>query len=297
VAGPLNRLVSVIIPTYRDWDRLALCVEALSKQSYPAELFEVIIVNNDPEDLMPKDFVLHKNFQVLVEGKAGSYAARNAAIKIAKGEILAFTDSDCIPFTTWIENAVKFLVTTSYQRVAGNIELFYLDPNNRTDVENYEMVFAFKQKEVAENKNSSVTGNMITWKSVIDTVGLFNDTLFSGGDHEWALRAHLKGFKIGFGGDVSIFHPARSSIKQLIKKTKRISGGSALLTKKSLVQIFIKYLKTFKPPLYCIDDIKRHGNSLSLLEKTKVFFLKYYIIHITALEEVLIAFGKSSNRE
>lgn len=50
--------VSVIIPTYHDWDRLKKCIEALKIQTYPSDLFEVIIVNNDPADKAPSlDFL------------------------------------------------------------------------------------------------------------------------------------------------------------------------------------------------------------------------------------------------
>ena len=41
--------VSVIIPTYHDWDRLKLCLKALEQQRYPTDRFEVLVVNNDPE--------------------------------------------------------------------------------------------------------------------------------------------------------------------------------------------------------------------------------------------------------
>jgi GT2 family glycosyltransferase len=51
---PLARpFVSVVIPTYRDWDRLRVCVDALRRQTYPAESFEVIVVDNDPEAVDP----------------------------------------------------------------------------------------------------------------------------------------------------------------------------------------------------------------------------------------------------
>jgi len=94
--------VSVIIPTYRDWNRLKLCVNALKNQTYPKNRFEAIVVNNDPADPCPY-CPLPDNFVLTTEGKPGSYAARNAGIKIAKGDILAFTDSDCIPYSDWIE--------------------------------------------------------------------------------------------------------------------------------------------------------------------------------------------------
>lgn len=52
--------VSIIIPTYRDWERLALCISALDKQTYSKDLFEVIIVNNDAQDQAPSNYYLPK---------------------------------------------------------------------------------------------------------------------------------------------------------------------------------------------------------------------------------------------
>src|SRR5690606_33493940 len=104
----MNYKISVIIPTYHDWARLILCVEALKNQSFPQEDFEVLIVNNDPLDKVPAGFPIFPNFSIINEEKPGSYAARNSAIKIAKGEILAFTDSDCIPDKDWLQNAYRY---------------------------------------------------------------------------------------------------------------------------------------------------------------------------------------------
>ena len=42
--------VSVIIPTYRDTRRLRECLRALSLQTYPRASFEVVVVNNDPDE-------------------------------------------------------------------------------------------------------------------------------------------------------------------------------------------------------------------------------------------------------
>ncbi len=101
--------VSVIIPTYHDWERLGyVCTNALfKKQTYPKDHFEAIIINNAPEDSSP-EFNLPDNFKIISESKPGSYAARNKGVSVARGEIIAFTDSDCIPCPDWIEQGVKF---------------------------------------------------------------------------------------------------------------------------------------------------------------------------------------------
>ena len=87
-------LVSIIIPTYKDWSRLNLCLKAMENQSYPLEKFEVIVVNNAPGENPPSGFLFRNNWTLITEEKSGSYAARNKALKICKGKIVGFTDSD-----------------------------------------------------------------------------------------------------------------------------------------------------------------------------------------------------------
>jgi cellulose synthase/poly-beta-1,6-N-acetylglucosamine synthase-like glycosyltransferase len=43
--------VSVIIPVYNNLERLKTCLEALEEQTYPRNLYEVIVVNNDPSQM------------------------------------------------------------------------------------------------------------------------------------------------------------------------------------------------------------------------------------------------------
>jgi glycosyltransferase involved in cell wall biosynthesis len=138
--------VTIIIPTYRDWERLAKCIRALAHQSYDKNQFEVIIVNNDPKDTPPPYMEIPSNVVITSEGKPGSYAARNAALEIAKGDIIGFTDSDCIPDEDWIQNAIAhFAKNPDCDRIAGNVFVF---PKTRkaSAAEQYDRLNAFKQK-------------------------------------------------------------------------------------------------------------------------------------------------------
>lgn len=63
--------VSIIIPTYRDWDRLKACVYVLENQSYPKDLYEIIILNNDPYNYL-STMQLPSNCVVLLEPKRGT---------------------------------------------------------------------------------------------------------------------------------------------------------------------------------------------------------------------------------
>ena len=82
--------VSVIVPTYRDWDRLALLIASLAAQDWPVDKLEIIVVNNDPDEAPPETLQVPANARILTEAGKGSYAARNAGLAQARGEIAAY---------------------------------------------------------------------------------------------------------------------------------------------------------------------------------------------------------------
>ncbi len=295
-----NLFVTVIIPTYNDWERLGKCINALAQQSYPADLFEIIVVNNNPNDAPPANFLIPGNCRIITEAKPGSYAARNTAIKLAKGDILAFTDSDCIPDKEWISNAVDFLGNNpQYARIGGRVALFF-SSKNLTNAELYDKVYAFRQHEVVRQRGTSVTANMITYKHVFDSVGLFDENLLSGGDFEWGKRANEAGFKIGYASNVIVNHPARASFKELIKKSKRVAGGHAtaeMPVNIGSLRLFLRHLKSaLRPPLNQIKIINEYKEEMNTVQRAKVFFMIYYLKAVMATEKFKIQTGKAANR-
>ena len=85
-------LISVVVPVFNDEARLAGCLDALAMQTWPASHREVIVVDNGS---VPPVALRAGAARVIVERRPGSYAARNAGVAAAAGEILAFTDADC----------------------------------------------------------------------------------------------------------------------------------------------------------------------------------------------------------
>ena len=104
----MNRdiFVSVVIPTYNRASQLNACLSSLFKQDYAHE-YEVVVVDDnsvDETDKVLKKFSReHPNLKVIRNPKnMGSYYSRNLAVSIAKGNIVAFTDSDCIVPSDWL---------------------------------------------------------------------------------------------------------------------------------------------------------------------------------------------------
>lgn len=291
-------LVSIIIPTYNDWKRLSLCINALESQNFSRDMFEVIIANNNPHDHHPKDLSIPANFKIITEETPGSYAARNAALRIAKGEIIGFTDSDCIPDQNWIKNAVEhFQNNKTCSRIAGKVAIFFksTDP---TTAELYDRLFAFNQKSYVENSGTGVTANLFTYKYVFDKVGYFNDDLMSGGDFLWGTVAHKNGFKIDYVESVVVNHPARKDLSELVKKEKRVGGSQAhfLGKKNKKVFYFFKFLKELLPDLKTAKYVFINVKELSIKDRITIFSLRWYLVNIRNYEKFRVRLGKKANR-
>lgn len=214
-----NPTFSVIIPMYNNWEQLQLCLDAIAGQSYPIDDFEIIVVDNASTRKMPLDFRVPENMVIESEAEPGSYAARNRGVKLAKGQFLAFTDSDCIPEKHWLTNADKLFRKTGCDSIGGEITIFRAKDGSEFAYI-YEKYYGFRQKEGVPN-GKSCTANHFVKKSVFEAVGGFDNKLKSGGDWEFSRRCVNRGYKMVYGEDVIVLHPARKNLAALLKKHYR----------------------------------------------------------------------------
>lgn len=220
---------SVIIPTYKDWDRLSLCIDHLINQSMAADRFEIIIVNNELVHKPPLHFEKYKNVLMHHETKPGSYAARNSGAKLAKGIYLAFTDSDCLPTHRWLSQAKELIEEKQCDLIGGRVDVF--KPENGSEwAYTYEKHTSFRQdKNVPLGK--SVTANLFVKREVFEVLNGFDSDINSGGDWEFTERAVSKGYKMVYGDHVAVKHPARKSVAKILKKQKRFAAWGYLNVK------------------------------------------------------------------
>ncbi|BBL77331.1 glycosyltransferase [Methylomagnum ishizawai] len=105
---------SIVIPTYNRPGPLRQCLLALAALDYPAECYEVIVVDDGGHGSLDEAVAgLDTRFRLrsLRQNNAGPGAARNAGAAVADGEYLAFTDDDCRPEPGWLRAfAVGFAV-------------------------------------------------------------------------------------------------------------------------------------------------------------------------------------------
>ena len=299
-----RKFVSVIIPVYNNQKNLKLCLSALESQTYSQELYEIIVIDNNSEENIAAVTKKFKQVILATESKLSSYAARNQGIKIAKGELLAFTDSDCIPNPDWLEKGINHLLSVpNCGAIAGKIELYYQNKNNPNAAEIFDKIVNLQQEKYVEEKHYGATANLFTFKRVFHEVGLFNSNLKSGGDADWGNRVFAHGYKIIYADDVIVLHPARNSLKQLAKKVIRQTGGTFDRDRQNSnndrqklgFEWILSYFIQLRPPLR--SAVRK---SLAARELKKIFskvelILIIIIIHYLRLsEEIRLQLGGES---
>ncbi|MEK6692163.1 MAG: glycosyltransferase family A protein [Nitrospirota bacterium] len=125
-------LISVIIPTYLRPSSLKRCLISLSKQYYPKEKFEVLIINDGGEPSQVEDIAdeLKREFNLSLfhQHRQGVAGARMSGIIKSCGIILAFLDDDCTVPKDYLANIEK-----AFQSYSGHVAVQPLLDNPEPD--------------------------------------------------------------------------------------------------------------------------------------------------------------------
>ncbi|MEZ0166639.1 glycosyltransferase family 2 protein [Kineococcus sp. LSe6-4] len=227
MSAPDLPTVTVIVPVHNGVDLLRGCLASLRAQTYPAELVDVVVVdNNSTEDVASALPAGDSRFRLLSETRKGSYAARNKGLESATGEVIAFTDADCSPHPDWLERGVAALsAAPRADMVAGAIALRFEHGAARTGPEVYEEQHSFKQDWYLAERKFGATANVLTWRATLDRVGVFDASLQSRGDAQWGQRVAAAGLRQRYAADAVVDHPARASLSEIISKQVRVARG------------------------------------------------------------------------
>lgn len=275
----LVKKICVIIPVYNDWDFILRNITVFDHMiSEYGSLFDLYFVDNGSDHIPMLD---DKKYNIFFCKKPGSYSARNFALKklLSKYEYFVFTDADCSPEKDWISNINKYVNQNDIDLFAGDINIFAASEKPNL-IEAFDLVLGLPQERYVK-RGYAVTANLTVSKKVFLEVGLFDESRFSGGDADLCKRAVCLGFNLDFKRDVVVNHPARKSFKEIIKKTRRVSGGQ---TGNGTLKSRLKYLSFNSiPPVRAFWFIfcSRHH---SILVKLKASFVVTILWPIRLIE-------------
>lgn len=215
--------VSIIVPHLDDEENLNVCLTLLERQSFPRDRIEIIIADSGSACGVPaiRETVGSRGRVIAVEER-GAGPARNAGAHLARGDVIAFIDSDCRPDHRWLEEGVACLAQGDV--VGGQIVVSVSDPEHMSGAEVFETVFAFQNERYVREVGFTATASMFVWRDVFVAVGGFRNRVPE--DKEWCRRALEKGYRIEFAKSSIVSHPARKDMSQLRRKWRRVTSES-----------------------------------------------------------------------
>jgi cellulose synthase/poly-beta-1,6-N-acetylglucosamine synthase-like glycosyltransferase len=216
--GELFPFVSIVIPAYNATRTIRMCLDSILQQDYPKDRCEVIVVDNNSKDGTPEIVKQYPVTLVYEHEQQGPHAATNSGIRAAKGEILVFTDSDCIAEQGWLRAMVKPFEDENVVGVGGRIEAY--QPTSRV-----EKFLAYEVKPFANCVQMAdsfpaalLTGNAAWRAEVIRAVGLFNANLYTGSevDLSWRIQWHT-GKKVAQAEGAVVYHLFSPNVRRLFR--------------------------------------------------------------------------------
>jgi cellulose synthase/poly-beta-1,6-N-acetylglucosamine synthase-like glycosyltransferase len=221
---------SVIIPVYND-PRIEACLYSLLAQDYPKELYEIIVVDNNSNDLIQK-VIQRFNVKYVRENRKGSYFARNKGLEIASGDVAAFIDADCVADPHWLSELLEGFKDPNAGGIGGRI--LKLKPQTwvQANAEDLAGQQPTPQYLPFHDAPYIVTANAAYRMSILCLLKGFDAQFQSGGDVDLAWRVYGEGFKIVTAPDAIVYHAARKTVKGYFKQFFNYAAGHALLFKK-----------------------------------------------------------------
>jgi glycosyltransferase involved in cell wall biosynthesis len=197
--------VTVVIPTRNRRDLLRALLESLQAQTYPADSFEVVVCDNDSDDgteamlgeLARTTPLALRHVRLPNRGPA---VARNHGLGLARGELVAFIDSDCVATPGWLEAAAA-----AFAPGTGLVQ-------GRT-LPNPEQPRHVLEKTIAVTREGPLyeTCNIVYRKSAVDAVHGFSESEdfaypLGGEDTDLAWRVKRHGFASAFADRALVHH-------------------------------------------------------------------------------------------
>jgi glycosyltransferase involved in cell wall biosynthesis len=182
---------------------------------------EIIIVDNDSMDGTPE--ILERYPLVIAhEQRRGAAAARNRGATLAQGEILAFTDADCVVDKRWAREIEQAFQDEGVQVLMGfahgiNATLFAELEQKRWEeswLRKSETGYSLKRKGID-------TRNCAMRKPVLEKCGYFNPELLGCEDWELSIRINREGYPIAFNPRMKVWHKNPTTFQASLEKGRK----------------------------------------------------------------------------
>ncbi len=245
-------VVSVVIPCYNAKATIAETLGALEAQELP-EPYEVIVVDSSDDGT---DAIIRERFPgvelVRLDRQTLPGSGRNLGVRRATGEIIAFTDADCVPGPDWLALLVQRHRELTTDGVGGSVVNGY--PGSVTAWISHLIEFNEWTETTAAGFQPNIPSCNLSFKrAVFDRRGLYFTDVFPAEDllFTWALAQ--EGGRLYFEPAARVVHLSRMGLGRLLRHQKRLGMASAEARRRTGMpgHLFVRYpvLSILLPPV------------------------------------------------
>ena len=200
-----NPSVSIIIPVYNAEKTIAACLQAVLHQDYE-NVLEVIAVDDGSTDRTPQIAKSFHQVRRFSQKNSGPAAARNRGIEESRGELIAFTDADCLPRADWISRLVKNVGGPKVAVVAGSYGIVNVESSLAVSI--HREIHFRHHRLMPKFSKSFGSYNFCARRNVLVELGGFDAgyRYASGEDNDLSYKVLKAGYKIYFEQDAVVDH-------------------------------------------------------------------------------------------
>ena len=200
-----NSHFSVIIPSYNAEKTLGDCLEGLEHQSVARDEYEVIVVDDGSIDGTSRTA---KGFDVkyIFQANQGPASARNTGAHAARGDIILYTDADCIPDYRWVEEMVRPFNDPGVIAVKGAYRTSQSQLVARFAQAEFEDRYDFLQSKTSIDMVDTYSAGFR--KKIFQAMGGFDEgfPVANNEDTELSYRLASQGHKLVFNPRAIVYH-------------------------------------------------------------------------------------------
>ena len=210
--------VSIVVPTLNSKETIKSCLSSIMRQDYPKDNFDVIIVDGGSRD-NTLDVVTECPAEIVIESRRGRGVTYNRGFQEAKGDYVAFLDSDAIAPTSWLSNAIRILRQDTQTAVVYFRNLAPPDSS-----------YFQKCVDTLLSKSWGQANGAVYRKSALNKIGGFNVSLRYLQEDEAGIRLLRQGYNFRVVDKPAIWHYPRKSFKSYISQCVESGTGSFKLS-------------------------------------------------------------------
>jgi GT2 family glycosyltransferase len=227
---------SVVIASHRPPLQIRSCLEALAAQDYPMDKFEVVVVDDgSPVPLAPviAEFAQSLRARVHRQTNAGPAAARNTGARLATGDLLAFTDDDCVPATDWLRRLSDALAGDP-EALVGGLVVNRLSHDRFADATQCLITFLYDSYGNESARRFFTSNNMALSRARFAAAGGFDDAFRvpGGEDREFCERWQSQGRPLVHAPRAVVSHAHGMTLASFVRQHRNYGRGAYQLRRR-----------------------------------------------------------------